>query len=82
MDTGDSNNYVIDCGKTHKFAWVGSSASSSLVKHNKKGQFELNLDTDCSVIQASSDDDEDKTSDDDDLSTKLIETLDSQVIGT
>ena len=37
LDTGDSDDFVVECGKTHYFAWVGSTSSSSLVKHNKKG---------------------------------------------
>jgi hypothetical protein len=37
MDTGDSNDFVVECGMTHKFAWVGSSSSSNLVKHNQAG---------------------------------------------
>ena len=39
MDTGESKDYVIECGKIHKFAWVGSSLTSEFAKHNKIGQF-------------------------------------------
>ena len=50
LDTNDSEDYKFECGKTHKFSWVGSSSSSSLVKHNKDGKFEIKLADDCSSI--------------------------------
>ena len=50
LSTGDVKDFKIDCGKTHDFAWVGHSSSSSMIKHNKKGSFLLKLNDDCSVV--------------------------------
>ena len=56
--TGDSmDGPEIECGKNHLFAWVGSSTTSSKVKHDKTGKFELELAADCSVLKLCKDGD-------------------------
>merc|ERR1712078_690516 len=47
MDTGDSKDFKVECGKVHNFGWSGSSWSSEMVKHDKVGKFVLTLDDDC-----------------------------------
>ena len=81
LDTGDSSDRTIECGTNHVFAWVGSTSSSSMVKHNKSGRWELYLDSDCSVLQLCSSgecDDLESGSgdqDDDDMSSNFLEVI-------
>ena len=54
MDTSDTEDFVFECGKTHSFSWVGHSDNSGLVKHNKDGDFQIELADDCSSVATGS----------------------------
>ena len=50
LDTSDSKDFKVECGKTYNFKWVGNSATSTVSsKHNKEGTWKFVLNSDCSI---------------------------------
>ena len=50
LDTGDSQDFVVVCGQTYNFKWVGNSSSASTSnKHNKEGNWLFQVNEDCSI---------------------------------
>ena len=50
LDTGDSKDFKIECGKSYNFKWAGCSTSANTSnKHDKLGAWSLSLDADCSI---------------------------------
>ena len=49
LDTADSSDTEIKCGKEYTFSWVGHSGTASMRKHNKSGRFQFKIADDCSV---------------------------------
>ena len=54
LDTGDSKDFKVECGKTYNWKWVGNSSSSSTsAKHNKSGSYTFATNSDCSAKNVS-----------------------------